>query len=169
MNASRLCLILLIAFLVILPSCHNGTTPTPTATVATLSPTATPVSSISLKVETAGAVWSNKFITGLSGRTSVEGGMLFDFEKTVTVSFQTEDTLIPLSIAFISEDKTILNIQNMEPLSDKLYVPASPYRYALEVNQGYFEEKGITVGDRIEFQSADSKDYLTILIFSSAE
>lgn len=86
--------------------------------------------------------------------------MLFDFQDTVTVAFQMTETLVPLSIAFISGDGTIMDIQDMEPLSKRLYPPAVPYRSALEVNQGYFRENGITVGDKVEFQPADHPDYV---------
>jgi uncharacterized membrane protein (UPF0127 family) len=164
----NLILILVLAFLLVLPACHSSVSP-PTAsqtTTPTILSTSTPsgeVAPISLKVESAGPAWNDKFFEGLSQRTLVEGGMLFDFGEMVTVSFQMRETLIPLSIAFISNGKRILEIKDMEPLSEESYDPAIPYRYALEVNQGYFGENGIAVGDRIEFGSADSPDYLTIL------
>ena len=43
----------------------------------------------------------------------------------------------------------IVDIQDMEP-SKEGYVSAAPARYALEVNQGFFEERGIEVGDSAE-------------------
>jgi uncharacterized protein len=45
-----------------------------------------------------------------------------------------------------------VDIQDMKPLDDDLpsYVSAKPAKYALEVNQGFFEERGIKVGDRAE-------------------
>lgn len=140
----------------LLGACDNSH-PSPT-----LTPTVTP---ISLKVESSGALWGDKFLKGLSQRTSLDGGMLFDFQETVTVSFQMRDTLVPLSIAFISEDKSIVDIQDMEPLSQTIYDPAKPYRYALEVNQGYFKTGGIVAEDRVDFQPADSSDYVMVFFF----
>jgi len=36
----------------------------------------------------------------------------------------------------------------MEALSEELHRPPQPYRYALEVNQGWFQERGLGRGDR---------------------
>ncbi len=86
---------------------------------------------------------------GLSGRGSLcdDHGMLFIFEDDITSGFWMKDTSIPLSIAFISENGTIIDIQDMEPYSLKSHSPGVPYRYALEVNQGFFLENGVDVGD----------------------
>jgi len=92
--------------------------------------------------------------TGLMGRTTLEAdaGMLFVFDQEQTLSFWMKDTLIPLSIAYIDSEKRIVDIQDMQPLDDlpPQYVSAEPAQYALEVNQGFFEERGVTVGDMVE-------------------
>ena len=92
--------------------------------------------------------------TGLMGRSALaeDAGMLFVFEGEQTLSFWMKDTLIPLSIAYIDAQGRIVDIQDMQPLDDTLphYVSAEPARYALEVNQGFFEERGVTVGDTVE-------------------
>ncbi len=92
--------------------------------------------------------------TGLMGRTVLpeDAGMLFVFEGEQALSFWMRDTLIPLSIAYIDAQGRIVDIQDMEPLDDvpPHYVSAEPARYALEVNQGFFEERGVTVGDLVE-------------------
>jgi uncharacterized protein len=91
---------------------------------------------------------------GLMGRTTLEGnaGMLFVFDQEQTLSFWMKDTLIPLSIAYIDAEGRIVDIQDMQPLDDipPQYVSAEPARYALEVNQGFFEERSVTVGDMVE-------------------
>ena len=91
--------------------------------------------------------------TGLMGRTTLEGdaGMLFVFDQEQTLSFWMKDTLIPLSIAYIDAEGRIVDIQDMQPLDDipPQYVSAEPARYALEVNQGFFEERSVTVGDMV--------------------
>ena len=79
-----------------------------------------------------------------------DGGMLFVYVEDTEAGFWMKDTLIPLSIAFIAADGTILDVQDMEPLSEELYRPPEPYRYALEVNQGWFREHGLGRGDRVE-------------------
>ena len=83
-------------------------------------------------------------------------GMLFVFGGETRTGFWMKDTKIPLSIAFIAGDGLILETQDMEPLSEELHTPARAYRYALEVNQGWFERHGLGAGDRVEIP-ADAK------------
>jgi len=83
-------------------------------------------------------------------RLPEERGMLFVFEKETKSGFWMKDTKIPLSIAFIAADGAILETQDMEPLAEELLRPAQVYRYALEVNQGWFERHGLGAGDRVE-------------------
>ena len=89
---------------------------------------------------------------GLMYRTTLaeNRGMLFIFEGEQKPSFTMKNTLIPLSIAFIGSEGRIVDIQDMKPLDDDppSYVSAEPAQYALEVNQGFFEERGVEVGDR---------------------
>jgi uncharacterized protein len=91
---------------------------------------------------------------GLMYRTALaeDRGMLFVFPGEERLSFWMKNTLIPLSIAFIDSEGRIVDIQDMKPLDDDppSYVSAKPAKYALEVNQGFFEERGIKVGDRAE-------------------
>ena len=81
-------------------------------------------------------------------------GMLFVFPNDTTTGFWMRDTSIPLSIAFIAADGMILDVQEMEPLSTELHQSPSPYRYALEVNQGWFGRHGLGTGDRLELPEA---------------
>ncbi len=85
-----------------------------------------------------------------------DGGMLFVFPGDTEAGFWMKDTLIPLSIAFIAEDGVILDVQDMEALSEELHRPPAPYRYALEVNQGWFREHGLGRGDRVEIPDSVS-------------
>ncbi|MDP6101486.1 MAG: DUF192 domain-containing protein [Dehalococcoidia bacterium] len=78
-------------------------------------------------------------------------GMLFDFGDTVLIPFYMRNTYIPLSIAFISAEGEILDILDMEPLDEERRAPTHPYRYALEVNQGFFEMHHLKAGDRVYF------------------
>ena len=91
---------------------------------------------------------------GLSHRPSLPAGdgMLFVFPSDDRAPFWMKDTLIPLSIAFISSDGRILDIQDMQQMTEDLHRPAQPYRYALEVNQGFFKNSGVKAGDRVELQ-----------------
>lgn len=86
---------------------------------------------------------------GLMGRDSLceNCGMLFVYKKDVDNGFWMKDTQIPLSIAFIHKNGTINEIQQMDPNTLDSHKPDSFYRYALEVNQGYFQENQIDAGD----------------------
>ena len=91
---------------------------------------------------------------GLRGRESMpeDRGMLFVYPAEGSRTFTMANTPIPLSIAFIDSERRIIDIQDMEPLDDEPpgYDSAEPAQYALEVNQGFFEETGVKVGDRVE-------------------
>ncbi len=91
---------------------------------------------------------------GLMGRESLpdDWGMVFVFFEEQEVGFWMKDTLIPLSIAYFDADGTIVRILDMEPCDKDpcpVYSPGAPYMGALEVNQGSFEEWGISEGDTI--------------------
>lgn len=90
--------------------------------------------------------------TGLMGRTALaeDAGMLFVFDQEQTFSFWMRDTLIPLSVAYIDAEGRIVGIQDMQPLDETLHPSSEPAQYALEVNQGFFEARGVTVGDSVE-------------------
>ena len=96
---------------------------------------------------------------GLMGRTSldVNDGMIFLFDDVsdgpVTSEFWMKDTLIPLSVAFWDQQGRIVGIQDMVPCTKDpcpTYASPRPYTGALEVNMGFFNEHGVTTGDRIE-------------------
>jgi uncharacterized membrane protein (UPF0127 family) len=88
---------------------------------------------------------------GLMGRTALaeDAGMLFVFDREQQLSFWMKDTLIPLSIAYINESGRIADIQNMQPLDETPHPSAEPAKYALEVNQGFFNEHGVEVGNKV--------------------
>ncbi len=87
---------------------------------------------------------------GLMGRKELgrDSGMLFDFKGDTTTSFYMKDTSIPLSIAFIADGGEVLAIKDMKPFDLTPVTPPGPYRYAIEVNQGWFEGHGIRPGYR---------------------
>jgi len=77
-------------------------------------------------------------------------GMLFVFDGDTTSGFWMKDTLIPLSIAFLTSDGAIIDIQDLEPLDVTLHYAPSPHRWAVEANRGWFERNGVQVGDQVE-------------------
>ncbi|MDP8952997.1 MAG: DUF192 domain-containing protein [Actinomycetota bacterium] len=92
---------------------------------------------------------------GLMERTELaeNAGMLFVYEREQPLSFWMRNTTIPLSIAYIDAEGRIVDIQDMQPLDETPRPSAEPARYALEVNQGFFEKRGVKVGDEVEVPS----------------
>ncbi len=91
---------------------------------------------------------------GLSLRDSLpeNRGMLFVYVEPEILTFWMKDTRMPLSIAFIDADGLVVSIQKMNPFPlTTVYASPVPALYALEVNQGWFEENGIGVGTVVEF------------------
>ncbi|MDR1929946.1 MAG: DUF192 domain-containing protein [Treponema sp.] len=88
---------------------------------------------------------------GLMFRKALPGGrgMLFVFDRDQVLSFWMKNTLIPLSIAFISYDGTIQEIRDMYPQDLSSVHSSRSVRYALEVPQGWFAESGIKAGDLV--------------------
>ena len=89
---------------------------------------------------------------GLMFRESMaeDAGMIFVYDDDHIGGFYMKDTLIPLSIAFVAADGTIVDIQDMEPETLDTHRPPEPYRHAIEANQGWFQRNGIAPGDRVE-------------------
>jgi len=88
---------------------------------------------------------------GLMYRTGLEDGkgMLFIFENDQVLSFWMKNTLIPLSIAYISYDGTIVDIRDMYPNNESSVHSSRSVRYALEVPQGWFDRAGVKAGDKV--------------------
>ncbi len=76
-------------------------------------------------------------------------GMLFVNEEPGLRCFWMRNTLIPLSIAFLADDGSIVNIADMEPRSEKSHCSAQPVRFALEMNLGWFAKRGLKAGSRL--------------------
>jgi uncharacterized membrane protein (UPF0127 family) len=76
-------------------------------------------------------------------------GMLFIFERDEALSFWMKNTVIPLSIAFISADGRIVEIRDMRPNDQSSVRSSRSVRYALEVPQGWFNRVNVKPGDKI--------------------
>lgn len=77
-------------------------------------------------------------------------GMLFVFPDTARHGMWMMNTYVPLSVAFLDGDGTIINIEEMVPQTRTNHVAARPAKYALEANRGWFAKRGITPGMKIE-------------------
>lgn len=90
---------------------------------------------------------------GLMNTTEAElpedRGMIFVFDYDDLRSFWMRNTIIPLDIAYIRSDGTIVKTYTMEPLNEMGYPSIEAARYALEVRAGQFAKWGIKAGDRV--------------------
>jgi uncharacterized membrane protein (UPF0127 family) len=88
---------------------------------------------------------------GLMHRRSLGSreGMLFVFDADQHLVFWMKDTRVPLSIAFLSSEGRILQIEDMEPLSLRPIRSRMSARYALELPRGAFAEVGAAEGDAV--------------------
>ena len=78
-----------------------------------------------------------------------DDGMLFIFDEPAYHSMWMKNTLIPLSVAFVDAQGTILNILDMEPQTLDSHMSAGPSVYAIEANKGWFAVKRIKAGDKV--------------------
>lgn len=86
--------------------------------------------------------------TGLMDRKHLpkNAGMLFDFGSDQPLSFWMKNTYIPLQIAFIDSKGVVKKISSMSPLSTSSVRSTGNCRYALEVNEGWFDEHNVRIG-----------------------
>jgi hypothetical protein len=76
-------------------------------------------------------------------------GMLFVFEQPQPQCFWMRNTPTPLTIAFVADDGSIVNLDNMKPFDDASHCSAQPVRYVLEMHQGWFAKRGIKAGFKL--------------------
>ncbi|CAN5655314.1 hypothetical protein BH23GEM10_BH23GEM10_00640 [soil metagenome] len=121
----------------------------------------TATDSITLRVDIADS--DDRRAYGLMDRDALDddAGMIFlyDVQQPGSSGFWMYRTRIPLDIAFVDGAGRIVAIRHMEPCPSRErsrceelargYNPGEPYYGALEVNNGYFAEHGVVVGDRV--------------------
>lgn len=82
-------------------------------------------------------------------------GMLFVFNDSAARSFWTKNTLIPLDIIFISEDKRVINIaENALPCKEnpcESYESSGPAKYVIEIAGGESARHEIRPGNSVKF------------------
>jgi uncharacterized membrane protein (UPF0127 family) len=76
-------------------------------------------------------------------------GMVFRFNSPNQVCMWMKNTLLPLSVAFIDDAGSIINIEDMKAQTLDAHCASKPARYALEMNQGWFKKKSIKAGSSV--------------------
>lgn len=85
---------------------------------------------------------------GLMNRKAMppQHGMLFVFTQDNTHCMWMRNTLLPLSVAFLDDEGKIINIEDMQPQTEDNHCARRPARYALEMNLGWFAQRGLKPG-----------------------
>ena len=88
---------------------------------------------------------------GLMNRKAMppQHGMLFVFDHENTHCMWMRNTLLPLSVAFMDATGTIINIEDMQPQTEDNHCARRPARFALEMNLGWFAQRGIKPGTKL--------------------
>jgi len=123
--------------------------PTP-ADVQQLPTTTLQAGMVKLKVEVATTPREREIGLMFRKEMGAYEGMLFVFPQPGVQCFWMRDTLIPLSTAFLADDGTIVNIADMAPMTLDSHCSAKPVRYVLEMNQGFFERRGLKPGSKLQ-------------------
>jgi uncharacterized membrane protein (UPF0127 family) len=102
-------------------------------------------------IDTQLATTDQQRATGLMFRKEMPQteGMLFVFEQASQQCFWMKNTLLPLSAAFVADDGTIVNLVEMKPQTTDSHCSTQPVRFVLEMNQGWFQKKGIKAGFKL--------------------
>ena len=102
------------------------------------------------------AITDEERALGLMSRNSLDRnkGMLFIFNEEGMYPFWMKDTLIPLDIIWINQNKEVVFIsENTQPCKEDPCPTVSPNqkaKYVLEINTGISKEIGLKVGDKVE-------------------
>ncbi|RTL28995.1 MAG: DUF192 domain-containing protein [Burkholderiales bacterium] len=88
---------------------------------------------------------------GLMFRTSMGNneGMIFIFERAGQQCFWMKNTLIPLAVAFIADDGTVVNVDEMKAQTLDPHCSTKPVRFVLEMNTGWFTKHGVKAGSKL--------------------
>lgn len=103
------------------------------------------------QIDTQLAMTPEQRSTGLMHRRDMpqHEGMLFVFPEASKQCFWMKNTLIPLTAAFVADDGTIVNLEDMKPQTADSHCSSRPVRFVLEMNVGWFAKKGLKAGDRL--------------------
>ena len=88
---------------------------------------------------------------GLMNRSGLapNHGMLFVFDEPMQACMWMRNTLIALSVAFLDADGRVVNIEEMQPQTENLHCAKSNVPYALEMDHGWFSERGLKPGQTV--------------------
>lgn len=106
------------------------------------------------QIDTQVAMTPEQHAVGLMYRKEMpqHEGMLFVFQNPTKQCFWMKNTVLPLTAAFVADDGTIVNLEDMKPQTTESHCSLKPVRFVLEMNQGWFAKKGLKAGSRLAGQ-----------------
>ena len=79
-----------------------------------------------------------------------DAGMLFVMPETRVIRLWMRNTLIPLDVGFFDAEGRLIEFLSMEPDGGRrIHRSSEPALYALEMNRGWFESRGLEPGARL--------------------
>ena len=101
---------------------------------------------------------------GLSGRTIIDDnyGMLFVFPQDGPYGFWMKDMSVPIDIMWLSDNGTIVSIENALATSTypNVFYPSSSVKYVLETRSGFASKRGWSVGSVVPLPLPYGKEVL---------
>ncbi|MEO0401034.1 MAG: DUF192 domain-containing protein [Pseudomonadota bacterium] len=98
---------------------------------------------------------------GLMNRPSMpaSAGMLFVYDQPRSLSFWMRNTLIELDMLFVDQVGTVQHIHERAiPLDETPIFGGDALTHVLEINGGFAERLGLSVGDQLRHPSFDQAD-----------
>jgi len=84
---------------------------------------------------------------------AAESGMLFVFDVAEHLTFWMKNTVLPLDMIFIGDDRRVVGIvKNAVPFTTTGRAVDGISRYVLEVNAGFSDRRGVRAGDAVSFE-----------------
>jgi uncharacterized membrane protein (UPF0127 family) len=101
------------------------------------------------------AVLPAEMARGLMGREALgpDEGMLFVYPRPEILSFWMRNTPLPLDIGYFDSAGVLREIYPLHPHNETPVASREPMQFALEMNQGWFRERGVRPGARLDLSA----------------
>jgi len=81
-------------------------------------------------------------------------GMLFVFDTAIEHPFWMKNTVLPLDMIFLGDDRKVVGIvKDAVPFTTTARTVGMPSRYVLEVNAGFSDKHGVKNADLVRFEN----------------
>ena len=76
-------------------------------------------------------------------------GLLFEHPQEDRLSFWAKNCQLPIDLAYVNSNGIIGELHTLIPGDETHVVSAKPYKYAIEVNKGWFDANSISIGTKV--------------------